>query len=266
MLTTLTFGDLLRDWRLKRRMSQLDLALEAETSTRHLSFLETGRAAPSRDMALKLAESLDVPLRDRNSLLLAAGYAPVYPQRPLEDPALGMARDLIETLVKAHEPYPALAVDLRWNLVTANAAVGPLIAQASPALLEGPVNVLRLALHPQGLAPLIENLAEWRAHLMTRLRRQVAETGDRGLSALAAELASYPGGESHEPADPCQIAVPLRLKVGAQTLNLISAVMVFGAAREVTLAELAIETFLPADPKTAEALRRLTPASASPSR
>jgi transcriptional regulator with XRE-family HTH domain len=257
MLQTLSFGDLLRDWRLKRRMSQLDLALEAETSTRHLSFLETGRAAPSREMALRLAERLDIPLRDRNSLLLAAGYAPVFPQRPLDDPALEMVRSLIEALVKAHEPFPALAVDLRWNLVTANAAVGPLIGQASPALLESPVNVLRLALHPEGLAPFIDNLPQWRAHLMTRLRRQVAETGDRGLSALAAELAGYPGGEGHETGEPSQIAVPLRLRAGGETLNLISTVMVFGAAREVTLAELAIETFLPADPQTAEVLQRL---------
>jgi transcriptional regulator with XRE-family HTH domain len=261
MTQTLTFGNHLRDWRLKRRMSQLDLALEAEISTRHLSFLETGRAAPSREMLLKLAVNLDLPLRDRNSLLLAAGYAPLYPQRPLEDPASATARGLVETLVKAHEPFPALAVDLHWNLVMANAAVAPLVASAAPALLASPVNVLRLALHPEGLAPYIENLSEWRAHLMARLRRQMVETGDRALRDLATELAAYPGAESHEPTDPAAIATPLKIRVGKTKLNLISTVMVFGAAREVTLSELAIETFLPADQETREALRRLCPAA-----
>ena len=255
----LTFGEQLRDWRLKRRMSQLDLALEAEISTRHLSFLETGRATPSRDMLLKLATNLEVPLRDRNGLLLAAGYAPAFPQRSLDDPGLAMARSVIETLVRAHEPYPALAVDRHWNLVTSNAAVGPIVAAAAPRLLQPPVNVLRLALHPQGLAPQIENLAEWRAHLLARLRRQIAETGDRVLSELATELIALPGGESHEAADPAAIATPLRIRVGKVTLNLVSTVMIFGAAREITLSELAIETFLPADPDTEAALRCLCP-------
>lgn len=259
MTETTTFGERLRDWRHKRRMSQLDLALEAEISTRHLSFLETGRAAPSRDMLLRLAANLDLPLRDRNSLLLAAGFAPLYPQRPLNDPASATVRRLVETLVRAHEPYPALAVDLHWNLLTANAAVAPLVGAASPALLRRPVNVLRLALHPEGLAPCIENLAEWRGHLMFRLRRQMVETGDETLRRLAAELATYPGAESHAPTDLSAIATPLKIRVGPTIFNLISTVVVFGAAREVTLSELAIETFLPADAETAEALRRQCP-------
>jgi transcriptional regulator with XRE-family HTH domain len=254
---TLSFGEHLRDWRRKRRMSQLDLALEAEISTRHLSFLETGRAAPSRDMLLKLAATLELPLRERNSLLLSAGYAPVYPQRPLDDPALAMARGLVVRLVEAHAPFPALAVDRHWNLVAANAAVAPLVASAAPELLAPPVNVLRLALHPRGLAPVIENLAEWRGHLMARLRRQFAETGDPKLGALAAELAAYPGAESHEASDPSEIAVSLKIRVGDAILNLISTVLTFGSAREVTLSELAIETFLPADPQTDEVLRQL---------
>jgi transcriptional regulator with XRE-family HTH domain len=255
---TLSFGEHLRDWRRKRRMSQLDLALEAEISTRHLSFLETGRAAPSRDMLLKLAASLELPLRERNGLLLSAGYAPVYPQRPLDDPALAMARGLVERLVEAHAPFPALAVDRHWNLVAANAAVGPIVAAATPALLEPPVNVLRLALHPRGLAPVIENLAEWRGHLLARLRRQFAETGDAALGQLAAELSAYPGAESHEASDPSEIAISLKIRVGEARFNLISTVLTFGSAREVTLSELAIETFLPADPETDAALRRLS--------
>src|SRR3712207_4753499 len=161
-------GDHLREWRQRRRMSQLELALEAEISTRHLSFLETGRASPSREMVLHLAERLGVPLRERNVLLVAAGYAPVFAARSLDDPALKEARAAVDLVLKGHEPYPALAVDRHWTLVAANAAVPPLLAAVAPALLEPPVNVLRLGLHPEGLAPLIENLAEWRGHLLSR--------------------------------------------------------------------------------------------------
>src|SRR3954452_3913627 len=168
-----TIGDHLRDWRQRRRLSQLDLALEAEISTKHLSFLETGRAQPSRDMVLKLAEELDVPLRERNVLLVSAGYAPVFPQRSLEDPALRAARKAVDLVLKGHEPYPALAIDRHWNLVSHNAAIPPLLAGAAAKLLQPPVNVLRLSLHPEGIAPRIENLAEWRAHLLARLRQQI---------------------------------------------------------------------------------------------
>src|SRR5882724_10805943 len=215
-MQTLTIGHHLREWRQRRRLSQLDLALEAEISTKHLSFLETGRAQPSRDMVLKLAEQLDVPLRERNVLLVSAGYAPVFPQRSLQDPALQAARKAVDLVLKGHEPYPALAVDRHWNLVSHNAAVPALLASAAPKLLQPPVNVLRLSLHPEGLAPRIENLAEWRAHLLARLRQQIDATADPGLAKLFDELAAFPapGGRKAQRANVNQdyagVVVPLR--------------------------------------------------------
>jgi transcriptional regulator with XRE-family HTH domain len=239
-------------------MSQLDLALEAEISQRHLSFVESGRSAPSREMVLALAECLDVPLRERNLLLLAAGYAPLFPERSLDDPAMRAARHAVELVLGAHEPYPALAVDRHWTMVAANGAVAPLLADiADRALLAPPVNVLRLALHPQGLAPLVVNLGEWRSHLLERLRRQVEVTGDRVLDDLLAELAAYPareaeGGGSH---DDVGVAVPLRLATPGGVLSFLSTTTVFGTPVDVTLSELAVEAFLPADEATAEAMR-----------
>src|SRR5512134_3657524 len=187
------FGAHLRHWRQHRRLSQLDLAQEAEISTRHLSFVETGRSVPSREMVLRLAERLDVPLRERNAMLTAAGYAPMYRERPLDDPALSAARRAVDLVLKGHEPYPALAVDRHWNLLAHNRAVAPFLAGASPVLLAPPVNVLRLSLHPEGLAPRIANLAQWRAHLLARLHQQVAASADRTLAALLEELAGYAG-------------------------------------------------------------------------
>ncbi|HEY2770970.1 MAG TPA: helix-turn-helix transcriptional regulator [Solirubrobacteraceae bacterium] len=178
-------GTLLRDWRQRRRLSQLDLALEAGVSTRHLSFVETGRSRPSRDMVLHLAEQLEVPLRERNQLLLAAGYAPGYAARALEDPDMGPVRDAIGRVLTGHEPYPAIAIDRHWNLVASNAALGPLLMGASPELLKPPANCMRLALHPDGIAPRIINLGEWRAHLVHRLERQIALGGDDELTAPA---------------------------------------------------------------------------------
>ncbi len=186
------FGAHLRHWRTHRRLSQLDLAQEAEVSTRHLSYVETGRAAPSREMVLRLAERLDVPLRERNALLVAAGFAPMYRQRSLDDPAMAAARRAVDLVLKGHEPFPALAVDRHWNLVAHNALVPLLMAGASPELLKPPINVLRLSLHPDGLAPRIANLAQWRAHLLERLQQQIAATGDAVLQALHDELAAYP--------------------------------------------------------------------------
>ena len=232
-------------------MSQLDLACDAEISTRHLSFVETGRAAPSREMVLRLAEHLDAPLRVRNQMLLAAGYAPAFPDRPLGDPGLGAVRAMLQRLLAAHEPYPALAVDRCWTFVAANAAVAPLTAGAAAHLLAPPVNVLRLSLHPEGLAPRIENLAQWRAHLLHRLRRQIEETADRDLSALHAELMTYPAPEApaHPSADD-QIALPLRLRDPQGVLSFWSTTLVFGGPLDVTLSELMLETFLPADAET----------------
>lgn len=251
-------GDLLREWRQRRRLSQLDLACDAEISTRHLSFVETGRAAPSRDMVLHLAQQLEVPLRERNTLLLAAGYAPVFPERPLADPALQAAREAVERVLEAHMPYPALALDRGWTMLAANTAVAPLLGGADPTLLAPPVNVLRLSLHPAGLAPRIRNLPEWRAHLLERLRHQAALTADPALASLLAELRGYPAPSEMGAADHAAIAVPLRLAVeGHGTLSFLSTTTVFGTPVDVTLSELFVEAFLPADAATADALRSL---------
>ncbi|WP_437942452.1 helix-turn-helix domain-containing protein [Sorangium sp. So ce341] len=255
-------GGLLREWRQRRRMSQLDLACQADISTRHLSFLETGRAQPSREMVLHLAERLDVPLRDRNQLLVAAGFAPLYPERSLDDPALAAARKAVDLVLAGHEPYPAVAIDRHWTLVAANGALGPLLAGADPALLRPPVNVLHLSLHPQGLAPRIENAAEWRAHLLARLRRQIEVSADPVLVKLLEDLNRYPpppeGSRRPEPGrepSPVAIAVPLRLRTEHGVLSFLSTTMVFGTPVDVTLSELAVESFFPADQATADALR-----------
>jgi len=263
MAATQPLGDLLREWRQRRRMSQLDLAGEADISTKHLSFLETGRAQPSREMVLHLAEQLEVPLRERNRMLVAAGFAPVFPQRTLEDPALGAARKAVDLVLAGHEPYPALAVDRHWTLVAANRAVTRLMAAAAPALLQPPVNVLRLSLHPEGLAPRIANLAEWRAHLLARLRRQVDVSADPVLAALAAELAAYPAPRvphairAAGDKDYAGVVVPLQLATEAGVLSFVSTTTVFGTPLDITLSELALESFFPADAATGDVLRRL---------
>jgi transcriptional regulator with XRE-family HTH domain len=255
-------GAQLRDWRQRRRRSQLDLALDAEISQRHLSFVESGRSLPSRGMVLRLAETLDVPLRDRNALLLAAGFAPVYGERPLTDPALAGVRGMVETIVQAHAPNPALAIDRHWTLLSANAAVTALLASVSdPELLQPPVNVLRLSLHPTGLALAISNLPVWRAHLLGRLRREVIVSGDPVLLALLQELSSLGpvDAEREVPVDATAVAVPLELETRAGRLSLISTTTVFGTPTEVTLSELAIEAFYPADAATASRLLELQP-------
>ncbi len=254
-------GEHLREWRQRRRLSQLDLALDAEISAKHLSFLETGRATPSRDMVLRLAERLEVPLRERNLLLLAAGYAPVYAQRRLEDPALGVARTAVDLVLAGHEPYPALAIDRHWNLITANRAVAPLLAGVDASLLKPPVNVLRLSLHPDGLAPRIVNLQEWRAHLLERLRHQIDATADAVLIDLLRELRGFPapspraGVKPETGIDYAGIAIPFRLATDAGVLSFFSTTTVFGTPVDVTLSELALESFFPADQETAERLR-----------
>jgi transcriptional regulator with XRE-family HTH domain len=260
-------GDLLREWRQRRRMSQLDLALEAEISTKHLSFLETGRSLPSRDMVLNLAERLEVPLRDRNVLLLAAGYAPIFRERPLEDPALQAARKAIDLVLAGHEPYPAIAVDRHWTLVASNRAVAPLLAGVDPSLLRPPVNVLRLGLHPAGLAPRTANLPEWRAHLLERLRRQITISADPVLLQLLGELRAYPApttaaaeSDGEHPA----VVVPFRLLTEHGELAFFSTTTVFGTPVDITLSELALESFFPADAATAETLRWLAQQAAQP--
>ena len=255
----ISVGEMVRDWRELRRLSQLDLAVEAEISQKHLSFIESGRSAPSREMLLHLAEHLEVPLRERNAMLLAAGFAPVFPNRPLHDPSLALAKASVERVLNAHEPFPALAFDRHWNLVSANQAVWSLLGNVSEHLLQPPVNVLRVSLHPDGLAPYIANLSQWRAHLLSQLRRQLRITRDAALETLLKELNAYPsppsddsGGEESIPVD--AIAIPLRLRTPSGTLSFISTVTVFGTALEVTLSELTMEAFYPADEFTKAAL------------
>jgi len=250
-------GPLLRDLRERRRMSQLDLALGAGVSARHVSFIETGRSRPSAEMVVQLAEHLDVPLRDRNSLLLAAGYAPAYGQRDLADPEMGPVREAIDRLLRGHEPFPAVVVDRHWGLVAGNRTVPLLIEGAAEHLLEPPANVLRLALHPEGMAPRIVNLGEWRAHLLDRLGRQAVSSGDPALFALHEELAGYPGGGGGHSVDleAGEIAVPLRIRSGDAELAFISTATTFGTAVDVTVSELSIESFFPADDATARALQ-----------
>jgi transcriptional regulator with XRE-family HTH domain len=251
-------GTLLREWRQRRRLSQLDLALEAGISTRHLSFVETGRSKPSSDMVVHLAEQLQVPLRERNQLLLAAGFAPHYAARSLDDPDMAPIRDALGRVLSGHEPYPAIAVDRGWNLVASNAALGPLLEGAAPELLQPPVNCMRLSLHPDGLAPRILNLGEWRAHLLHRLERQMALTGDSELEELFAEILSYPGGDGDDPAGGADIMVELRMSTDdGDELRFFSTVTTFGTAVDITVSELSIEAFFPADAQTAERLGSL---------
>jgi transcriptional regulator with XRE-family HTH domain len=257
-------GALIRDWRKHRRWSQLDLACEAEISQRHLSFLESGRAQPSREMVLLLAERLDLPLRERNALLVSAGFAPMFQERGLDDPALSIARAAVERVLEAHYPLPALAVDRHWNLVSANAALAPLLQGIGAHLLTPPVNVLRATLHPDGLSSRIINWHEWRGHVLERLRRQYFATADAIIDGLIRELSAYPTPPKaalRRPHDAGHlhggIAVPLRLRSETGELNFISTTTVFGTAVDITLAELTLETFFPADAATAAALQKV---------
>jgi transcriptional regulator with XRE-family HTH domain len=255
-------GGLLRDWRQRRRLSQLELSVEAEVSTRHLSFVETGRSKPSRELVLHLAEHLSVPLRERNALLVAAGYAPTYRETPLDDESMTPVRAALDTILAGHEPYPAVIVDAHWNLVAANSSLAVLLDGVAPHLLEPPVNALRVSLHPEGMAPRIENLDEWSAHLLERLQRQVVVSADPALVALRDELVGYPGVVDRSPSadDPASMLfVPLRLRQsgdGAERLAFFSTVATFGTALDITLAELSIESFFAADERTAVALRK----------
>lgn len=249
-------GAQLRAWRQRRRLSQLDLALDAGVSPRHVSFVETGRSAPSRDMVLHLAERLDVPLRERNGLLLSAGYAPVYGERDLDAPDMEPLRQALDLILAGHEPYPAIVVDRQWKLLAGTRAVGLLTANVAPELLAPPANVLRIALHPDGMAPDILNFGEWREHLLDRLVRQIAHNGDEELTELLQELLSYPGPEPAAGAGPAgEIVVPLRMRTAIGDLSFFSTVASFGTAVDVTVSELGIESFFPADRATADAVR-----------
>lgn len=261
---TRPIGDLLREWRVRRRLSQLDLSCDAEISTKHLSFLETGRSLPGRDMLLHLADRLAVPLRDRNTMLHAAGYAPSYHERSLDDPDFRLARQSIDLILSVHEPNPALAIDRHWTMVAANKSVSNLTAGIDPMLLTPPVNIVRLSLHPAGLAPRIINLVEWRRHIVARLQQQIEVTGDPVLVDLVEEVRDYPlppgPAGRPPPRDHEIVAVPFRLATVHGALSFFSTTTVFGTPVDITLSELAIESFFPADKATATIMRRMTEA------
>jgi transcriptional regulator with XRE-family HTH domain len=250
-------GELLRAWRRRRSLSQLELALEADVSSRHVSFLETGRARPSREMVLRLAEHLDIPLRERNRLLLAAGYAPLYAERSLDEPEMAPVHQALDRFLRAHEPYPAIVIDRHHNLVSANDALGAILEGVAPELLEPPANALRVALHPRGMAARVSNLDEWSAHLLHRLRREAALTADPELTRLHDELAAYPGVCLEAPGGEDAmggIVVPLRLRTAERELAFFSTISTFGSAVDITLDELMIEAFYPANAATASHL------------
>lgn len=250
-------GSLLREWRERRRRTQLDVALDAGISARHLSFVETGRSKPGRDVLLLLAEQLQVPFRERNRLLLAAGHAPAFPERPLDAPELAPVRAALKLILDGHEPYPAVVFDRAWNVVGANSAMAAFTEGVDPALLTPPVNVLRIGLHPRGMAPRILNLGEWRAHFLERLERQIAATGDAELAALAEEVAGYPAPENHRAVDPGagEMLGPVRLLArDGSELSFFGMFATFDTPFEVTTSELAMELLFPADPATAAAL------------
>lgn len=254
-------GELLRSWRLRRRLSQLDLGLAAGVSTKHVSFIETGRSSPSREMILHLANELEVPMRERNVLLLAAGYAPRYAETPLDAEAMAAVRHAVQLVLDHHDPFPAVVVDRRWDVVTANASAALLTDGVDPGLLEPPVNVLRISLHPAGLAPRVINFADYAAHLVSRLRRQVEQSADPDLEALLREVSAYPNvpsgnaGALPEPG----VIQPLIIDAGGSRLSLFSTIATFGTPLDITAAELAIEAFFPADRATEQALRGTAP-------
>jgi transcriptional regulator with XRE-family HTH domain len=256
----LPFGVLLRRWRQRRRMTQMDLALVADSSTRHLSFLETGRAQPSREMVMRLTEFLELPLRDRNALLLAAGFAPAFQERSLAE--LTSAHQAIEQILQAHKPYPAFAVDRHWNVVLSNSALPQLYVDCASDLLEPPINAMRLILHPRGLAPRVANLPEWREYSIAVLRQQLEARADSGTQALLAEILGYPAPTRDAIAvngdGPERYATPLRIITPAGTVSFLNTITIFGTPTDVTLSELALEMLFPADQETVAIVRRLT--------
>ncbi|MFJ9521370.1 helix-turn-helix domain-containing protein [Kitasatospora sp. NPDC101801] len=255
-------GTLLRDWRERRGLSQLQLALGADSSARHISFVETGRARPGQDLLLRLAEHLDIPVRERNSLLLAAGYAPHYAETPLDDPSLDALRAGMEQLLAAHDPYPALIVDGTYRVLAANRGIALLLEDVDPALLTQPMNAMRITLHPGGLAPRIRNLRQWRSHLLEQMERQIALVRSEPLRALYQEVRAYPTSAEDEVQDASALfpfALPLLFERDGRVLSFLSTISTFNTPMDVTVSELAIETFLPADPETASYLREVLP-------
>jgi transcriptional regulator with XRE-family HTH domain len=255
-MDTIPVGQQIRQWRERRRLSQMQLALDADISTRHLSFIETGRSQPSTGTIERLADQLEIPFRSRNGLLTAAGFAPRHAERLLSDPDMAQAQVAIGHILKGHEPFPAIAVDRHWNMIAANDAISFFTEQISPVLLEPPINVLKLALHPEGLAPQIVNLGEWHAHVLERLDAQIAISADAALAELRDEISRYPhpDAEAGHVADADRIWVPLALETTLGRMSFISTITIFGTPVDITLSELAIEAFFPADAKSAQIL------------
>ncbi|MEH1098262.1 helix-turn-helix domain-containing protein [Micromonospora sp. CPCC 205561] len=251
LMIVYTVGELLRQWRQRRGLSQLDLSIAADVSARHVSLVETGRSKPSVEMILRLADQLHVPLRDRNRLLLAAGFAPRYTERPLDDPALSAALDAVRRVLRAHEPYPALVFDRRWNIVMTNRAVDPFFARVAPDLLRPPVNLVRLGLDPRGLAPMVVNLADVRAVFRSRISRQLATAADAELTALYEELLDPGPGEAVGQRVDADVVIPMILRVDGRELRLFSTVTTFGTPMDIAVEEIAIESYYPADPESA---------------
>lgn len=260
------FGVLLRRWRQRRRLTQIDLASIANSSTRHLSYLETGRAQPSREMVMRLAEDLDIPLRERNVLLLSAGFAPAFQESSLSE--LASAHRAIEQILEAHKPYPAFAVDRRWNIVLSNRAIPRLYVGVSPELLQPPVNAMRLTLHPFGLARRIVNLGEWRHHVIMVLRQQVEARADSAIQALLREIMAYPMPPDSVATDrddgAHRYATPLQIATEAGVVSFLNTTTVFGTPTDITLSELALEMLFPADAETVEIVATLTAAESMP--
>lgn len=250
-MTVHTVGELLRQWRHRRRLSQLDLAIAADVSARHVSLVETGKSNPSADMVLRLADQLDVPLRDRNRLLLAAGFAPRYAERSLDDDALSAARDAVERVLRAHEPYPALAFDRRWNIVMTNRAVEPFFAGVDPDLLRPPINLVRLGLDPRGFAPLVVNLADVRAVFRSRITRQLHIAPDAELTALYEELLEPDAETASSRSVESDVVIPMILRLDGREVRLFSTITTFGTPMDITLDEVAIESYYPADTESA---------------
>ena len=245
-----TIGELLRQWRHRRQLSQLDLSIAADVSARHVSLIETGKSTPSAEMILRLADTLDVPLRDRNRLLVAAGFAPRYDERALDGEAMAAALDAIQRVIRAHEPYPAVVFDRRWNLVMTNRAVDPFFAAVDPELLQPPMNLVRLALHPRGFAPLIANLADVRSMFRTRIRRQLGAAADAELTRLYEELLTPGADEVSHPVE-SEILIPMIIRLDGRELRLFSTITTFGTPLDITLDEVAIESYYPADAESA---------------
>ncbi|MFD7912306.1 helix-turn-helix domain-containing protein [Streptomyces sp. NPDC059752] len=261
-MTTTSVGTLLRAWRERRGISQLELAGRADSSSRHISFIETGRSRPSEEMVLRLAGHLDVPMRERNSLLLAAGYAPRYAHTALDDPAMETLREGIARLLAGYEPYPALVVNAVYDVVAANRGIAMLLDGLPEHLLTPPLNAMRITLHPEGLAPRIHNLKEWRGHLLAQMERQIALARSEPLRALYEEVSAYPvaerpGGDGVPEEPTAYIALPLVIEHDGHLLTFVSSIATFNTPMDVTVAELAIETMLPADPATVKYLHSL---------